>query len=250
MGYAGGLWLLWDSSQINLQIQGSSFQEIHATAEVLNFPPILLSFIYASPLRERRNILWENLKSLSAVNSLPWVIGGDFNDVMAADEKWGGRIASSSRINSFKACMDACGLVDLGFSGPKFTWCNKRHDGHLVFQRIDRFLANRDWLHLFPNASVSHLPRVKSDHNPIRFSSSLGSPSRSYRPFRCEKIWLSEPSFSSVVDQSWSSSAGSTLVDNLFFLKIMLAFGIKSVLVTFSIGKGFSIIGLRVSIEL
>ncbi|KAF7805417.1 reverse transcriptase [Senna tora] len=33
MGYAGGLWILWDAREVKLTIQGSTFQEIHALLE-------------------------------------------------------------------------------------------------------------------------------------------------------------------------------------------------------------------------
>ncbi|KAF7803956.1 reverse transcriptase [Senna tora] len=114
MGYTGGIWILWDSRDINLSIRGSTFQEVHALAE---------------------------------------------------DEKWGGLLASQSRIRDFKSCLDNCGLVDLGFSGCKYTWCNKRPSGQLVFERIDRFVANASWISLFPDAVNYHLPRVLITRN-------------------------------------------------------------------------------------
>lgn len=57
MGYAGGLWLLWDSSQIKLTVHGNTFQEIHTSAEVCGCPSVFISFVYASPVRARRKIL-------------------------------------------------------------------------------------------------------------------------------------------------------------------------------------------------
>ncbi|KAF7822851.1 uncharacterized protein G2W53_020995 [Senna tora] len=89
MGYAGGLWLMWDPAFVKLDIHGESFQEIQASIEVSN-TRFLTSFVYASPIRERRRFLWDNLMSLADIHSLPWLVCGDFNEVLSQDEKVGG----------------------------------------------------------------------------------------------------------------------------------------------------------------
>ncbi|KAM1816067.1 hypothetical protein ACFX12_000524 [Malus domestica] len=39
---------------------------------------------------------WDLIQSLSTASSLPWLILGDFNEVLLAFEKFGGRVCSSS----------------------------------------------------------------------------------------------------------------------------------------------------------
>ncbi|KAF7812581.1 uncharacterized protein G2W53_033557 [Senna tora] len=114
MGYAGGLWVLRNENQISLRVIEDTFQEIHALVDVNGSPIALVSFVYGSPSRDRRKILWENLVNLSTVHNLPWLVGGDFNEILSPDEKWGVRDASLTRINDFQNCIDACGLTDLG----------------------------------------------------------------------------------------------------------------------------------------
>ena len=33
-----------------------------------------------------------------------------------------------TRANAFRTCLNTCGLMDFGFTGPKFTWTNDRQD--------------------------------------------------------------------------------------------------------------------------
>ncbi|KAF7844864.1 reverse transcriptase [Senna tora] len=217
MGYAGGMWLLWNEDQVKVTVLDHTFQEIHTRVEVNNSSPIFVSCVYASPLRERRKILWGNLIKLAPEINMPWIIGGDFNEVLSQDEKWGLRPASNARIREFKHCIDSCGLVDLGYSGQKFTWCNKRPAGDLVYCRLDRFLANGEWLNRYLESANSHLPRIKSDHCPIFLSSSPVANVKSDRPFRCERFWVNHPDFVSLTKEVWKLDAEISI--NLISLK-------------------------------
>ncbi|KAF7838459.1 reverse transcriptase [Senna tora] len=86
----------------------------------------------------------------------------------------------------------------------------------MIFERIDRFLANSEWIQLFPNALNFHLPRIKSDHIPLLLVTSPQSVSPSTRPFRCERVWLKEPGFLNLAEVAWkeysSASQGLNLI--------------------------------------
>ena len=38
---------------------------------------------------------------------------------------------------AFQRVLEDCGLYDLGFMGPKFTWTNGRSGEHFVQERLD-----------------------------------------------------------------------------------------------------------------
>ncbi|KAL0016457.1 hypothetical protein SO802_003526 [Lithocarpus litseifolius] len=68
-----------------------------------------------------RCIMWENLKKVSDRHDLPWILMGDFNEVLEESEKFGGNSLSVKKVREYRECMDQCNLLDLGFSGPKYT---------------------------------------------------------------------------------------------------------------------------------
>ena len=70
-------------------------------------------------------------------------------------------------MEDFWVALEDCGLVDLGFSGHKFTWTNRRPGSAHTKQRLDRATANRVWMEKFPASSMSHLFSHASDHLPI-----------------------------------------------------------------------------------
>ena len=69
------------------------------------------------------------------------MVTGDFNEVLCNFEKFSATPASQRRMSTFKNCLDACNLLDLGFNGLRFTWTNKWPTG-LVMERLDRVLCN------------------------------------------------------------------------------------------------------------
>ena len=185
-----------------MEILTHSDHSLHALVKV-NLPPLTFLFtaVYASPNFAKCKFFWNYLENLAATISLPWVLLGDFNDMTSEDEKMGGLPLNKTRIAFFKNCMDKCGLTDLGFQGPRFTWTNKSLAWNGPIQeRLDRGLGNAEWKLLFPMAEIHHLPRVKSDHCPIML---LTDPCerKPPKPFRFERMWLTDPSFPSVVEQ-------------------------------------------------
>ena len=94
-------------------------------------------------------------------------------------------------------------MIDIGFSGPRFTWSNRRPLFHLVQERIDRTFVNADWSSIFPKAAVLHLERLYSDHCPIKVLFENSREFRPPRPFRFQRMWLSHPLFPNVVKEAW-----------------------------------------------
>ena len=72
IGYAGGLWLLWNSDKVEVQALANTEQEIHVEVKVrsTNFAWLFLA-IYASPRSEERQVLWNNLAKVAELHNKP-----------------------------------------------------------------------------------------------------------------------------------------------------------------------------------
>lgn len=53
------------------------------------------------------------------------VIAGDFNEALLGEDKYGGRPVNVNKALNFQDCLNNCGMIDLDFSGPRFTWSNR-----------------------------------------------------------------------------------------------------------------------------
>jgi hypothetical protein len=68
------------------------------------------------------------------------------------------------RVN-FWECLQDCHLVDLGFSGPKYTWNNRQQGQDNIRVRLDRAVANGQFLQFFGDAHVDNIITTSSDHH-------------------------------------------------------------------------------------
>lgn len=91
-------------------------------------------------------------------------MGGDFNKVLKDFDKFRDNIINHARTNQFWNCINQCNLIDSGFKGSKYTSTNKRYRqrNQLILERIDRCLANDQWIEAF----VAYLPRTHSNYCP------------------------------------------------------------------------------------
>ena len=212
IGYAGGLWVLWKKEDAEVILLDSTEQEIHATVKVCSSNLTwLISTIYASPRLVERKMLWSNLSEVANLHTLPWLLLGDFNEVLCGEEKFRGRQVNLNRALEFKDCIDACNVIDLGFAGPKFTWTNKRPISDLILERIDRCFASLEWRLLFPEATVTHLPRTFFDHHPVLVELCKPKTDHGSKPFRFQTMWLLHPDFHKVVHETWC--VGASLIE-------------------------------------
>ena len=92
---------------------------MHALVDI--YVMLCFTVVYAPPQFHKHKLFWDYLQNLAMNIFLPWVLMGDFNDMLLNDEKLGGLLVNRTRISAFRNCMDKCGLIDLGFHGPRFT---------------------------------------------------------------------------------------------------------------------------------
>ena len=67
-------------------------------------------------------------------------------------------------MRAFRKVVDDCSFQDLGYWGVPFTWDNKQQGAANVKARLDRSLANAEFLQLFAFARVKHISSTESDH--------------------------------------------------------------------------------------
>ncbi|KAL8152131.1 hypothetical protein V2J09_021939 [Rumex salicifolius] len=96
---------------------------------------------------------------------------GDFNDTVSLEERTGSSDSMRRRCDRFKEWVEDMELLDLRFTGPKFTWSRGLDPSSRTSAHLDRGLCNMEWRGAFPEAPVKHLACNQSDHAPVLLKS-------------------------------------------------------------------------------
>ncbi|XP_061365839.1 uncharacterized protein LOC133309117 [Gastrolobium bilobum] len=193
-GYAGGVWVAWDPNDVNISLIRKQDQFIHCWVEFPGKEGFCSTVVYASPQEEKRRVLWEDLKHVGRSMNDPWMLSGDFNEISSVSEKRGGGPVDVNRCNRFNNVLDACGVMDLGGGGNRFTWKGPKFlHLDMVCKRLDKAVANDLWRACFDEADVLILPRIFSDHCPVLVRLEKEETSWRERPFRFIATWQNDP---------------------------------------------------------
>lgn len=155
-----------------------------------------LTLFYGLPGSGQRKQSWDLLRHLKPPVNYPWCIIGDFNDILAANEKIGNHDRLTWMINGFRDAVLGCNLIDIPLGGHSFTWFKSLGTDRAVEEKLDRAMANGDWLSAYPDASLSNLVASVSDHSPILLNTEeFIVPRRRGYNFRFENSWLYEEGY-------------------------------------------------------
>ncbi|KAL6134326.1 hypothetical protein ACLB2K_066558 [Fragaria x ananassa] len=208
VGQSGGVALFWEDGLDVRFLSKSRYHvdvEVHAT-DGSGITWRLTGF-YGQPLASNRHLSWDLLQALSGDSSLPWIVVGDFNEILHEDEKEGGLARNPNQILLFQGALDDAELFDLGFRGAPFTW-----KGGDVRCRLDRAVATPSWLDVFPASRVLHLPPIHGDHVPLLIGVFQEEPLQRQWQFwfLFNSAWTAHEGCRDVVAAGWSRFEGGT----------------------------------------
>ncbi|KAF7841825.1 reverse transcriptase [Senna tora] len=138
-GKKGGTILAWKGS-VQYQVLDISPHWIHAFVVDGAGIEFNLTFVYGPPHLSARPPFWQKLTSFSQETQLPWLLLGDFNQVLCQSEKLSVNCKIPGVEDFENFLHDAC-LVNLHPQGNWFTWTNGRVGEGAVWERLDRALS-------------------------------------------------------------------------------------------------------------
>lgn len=203
----GKIWIVWHPSLV-VSVISKSLQMI--TIEVL-WPSVqskfIISAIYASNDVEERCCLWSEIAALVSshqLNSVPWMILGDFNQIRDPNEHSKPvSLNMDKRIRDFNQCLLSANVDDLNYRGNTFSWWNKSKLNPIA-KKLDRALVNDDWYYLFPSSVAYFGSPEFSDHAVISITL---DPSivKAKKPFRFYNFITLNPDFLAMICNCWFS---------------------------------------------
>ncbi|KAL6184211.1 hypothetical protein ACLB2K_045615 [Fragaria x ananassa] len=114
-GLSGGLGMFWNDD-VRVHVGSSSAHHINIKIDGgPSNPRWRLIGFYGWPQTADREFSWQLLKDLANLDSLPWVVIGDFNEILDSGEKKGGPQRQEHQMRGFREALGYGDLLDLGF---------------------------------------------------------------------------------------------------------------------------------------
>lgn len=151
-------------------------------------PQWRLTGFYGFPDNARRRASWDLLRYLRGLHNIPRCVVGDFNDIMASNEKIGGVPQLRSRMIGFSAAVQDYNLHDIRMVGYQYTWQRSRGTTNWIAERLDRALVTETWREILSDAWVENILVVHSDHSALVVNCRTTQIHRC-RPFQFENVW-------------------------------------------------------------
>ena len=94
--------------------------------DIYNSKMLTATFVYGLYTINDRQPIWNFISSVVASIQIPWVVLGDFNEVIGPNEISGDNIPWTTGMNDFTDCLHKSCLLDLRYTGLFYTWSNWR----------------------------------------------------------------------------------------------------------------------------
>ena len=132
----------------------------------------------------------------------PWLIIGDFNQVLLPTEKSNAN-GSTSKMHNIYVCMNRNQFIKVPQKGPCFTSMNNRKGKALIIEKLDMVFCNMLWFDCSPLTHVNNQIISASDHSLIILSTELQQHPRKHHKF--EPIWYNFLDCVALINIAWTS---------------------------------------------
>ncbi|XP_071740634.1 uncharacterized protein [Rutidosis leptorrhynchoides] len=205
---SGGMLLIWDPSVfvVDDAVGKDHFLAIKGSWRGKDRQCIIVN-VYGPHKDRDKKKFWDSLDQIMNIGGVDWVIGGDFNEVRAPEERQN-CIFSERRAKLFNRFIDDNHLIDVPLTGKRFT---RISDDGKKFSKIDRFLVSEGFLQAWGDISVTSFDRKTSDHSPMLLCDNnidFGP-----KPFKLFDIWLENKEVESIIIEAWNKTVTNARPD-------------------------------------
>ncbi|CDY54297.1 BnaC01g41960D [Brassica napus] len=206
----GRIIIIWQHP-VSIQVLEQSRQTLTCTVSLPSSITFTFTVVYAANTEAERIELWVHLLNIQQTFSLltsPWVVGGDFNQILHPSEHSSIRVNSlSASMIDFSDCLLQADLFDLRYQGVFHTWFNKQPASPIT-KKLDRLLVNQAWISYLPHSLATVLPPNISDHSPCSLDLALPLPIAGTKPFKFFNFLTLHPDFVQTVADFWIQAGG------------------------------------------
>jgi hypothetical protein len=190
-----------DTLQVLKVTTGDFCVKLHIKCKRDGFEWVLVP-VYGAAQDAHKAIFLVELVRTCESESLPMLIGGDFNIIRKREEKNNDNFKARWPF-VFNAIIEHLNLREIALTGRQFTWASRRDVP--TYEKLDRVLASITWEQKFPLVTVRALSRSDSDHTPILIDSGVKAHLGNKSKFSFELYWLRQEVFFDLIVKEWNS---------------------------------------------
>ncbi|GMI79837.1 hypothetical protein HRI_001653000 [Hibiscus trionum] len=205
---------LFATNNFNISLISYSSRYIHIQI-TKNNSTMFFTGMHGFPETSQKYKTWEIIDSLyPSTKNNPWLLSGDFNEILTDSEKQGGPRRARSQIKNFRNCLTRNNLFDCKPTSGWFTWTKVRPLTPVIHERLDRFIANSAWQDLYPSHRIITEYVAKSDHCflLLELDTSASTPkTQPSKNFRFESCWANNIDNIQTIKRAWADTPGTAI---------------------------------------
>ena len=203
VNHMGGMWVCWNNSTITVQHYVTHDRLAHL--DILYKPHNKMYSIlgtYCPAQNVEKDPFWSFLTNYVSGLQFPWLLLGDFNEMLSPQDKMGGSPLKSTQLKRLPLFLSTSRAMDIPCLQQAYSWRGISQN-NLIFERLDRAISHQSFYNAFGNSTISYGPFTVSDHAPLLFSSNDGT---TYRPppFRFQNFWTLDKHSHTIVRKHWN----------------------------------------------
>nr|GEU29963.1 hypothetical protein [Tanacetum cinerariifolium] len=162
----------WNQNDVDVAVIHQDPQVIHTRIWIkADRKEFFCSFVYAFNKYIHRRPLWKGLcLHKNYINNRPWCLLGGFNAPLFVEDTSIGSSSLDVTMREFKECVENMEVMDVQRTGLQYTWNQKPKGKDGILCKLDRVLANLEFLDVFMGAHAVFKPYRISDHSPVVLS--------------------------------------------------------------------------------
>lgn len=199
-GTRGGILLAWKSRAVTITAPLFTTNTLSARVATTAGTPWWLTVVYGPQEDAAKVAFLQELHQIRADCPGPWMLCGDFNLILCAEDKSTGNL-NRRMMGKFRRLVNDLALKEVYLNGRRYTWSNEQSPPTLV--HLDRVMCTSDWDDAHGECHLRCLASVVSDHCPLLLD--CAPTPVMHRRFHFEDHWMRMDRFHDTVTTAWDS---------------------------------------------
>lgn len=171
VSHCGGLWVCWNNANIILNTKTTTPRYAKLT---ITYKPTAKTYsiigAYCPAQESEKQTFWDQLAHDLQQITVPWLLLGDFNEMLSYNNKLGGRPLLLHQLKRLPHLLTHTNAIDIPCLQKAYFW-KSNLSNQLIYERLDRAIAHQTFRNEFPNGTITYGNFSVSDHAPVFYSS-------------------------------------------------------------------------------